>query len=99
MCHLQGARDYYDAMRGGPQRAAVVDILAKQTNLKTKPLYDRIEWSYIDPNAQLIVASLEDQEKWYEKRGQIEKPVNVHDMIDTKFLDEALETLGRAEVK
>ena len=99
IAYLRGARDYYAAMRGGPERAAVVDILAKQTNLKTTPLYDRIEWSYIDPNAQLIVASLEDQEKWYEKRGQIEKPVTVRDMIDTRFLDEALATLGRVEVK
>ena len=97
--YLQAARDYYDAMRGGPQRDAVVDILTKHTTLKAKPLYDRIQWSYIDPNGQLIVASLEDQEKWYERRGQIEKPVKVADMIDTRFLDEALAKLGRVEVK
>ncbi len=99
VAYLKAARDYYDAMRGGPERAAVVDILAKYTNLKTKPLYDKIEWSYMDPNAQISLASLEDQEQWYERRGQIEKPVKVASMLDTRFLDDALKTLGRVAVK
>jgi ABC-type nitrate/sulfonate/bicarbonate transport system substrate-binding protein len=97
--YLQAARDYYDAMRGGPQRADVVEILTKYATLKTKAVYDRIEWSYMDPNAQISLASLDDQEKWYERRGQLEKPVNVAAMIDTRFLDDALGTLGRVEVK
>ena len=77
----------------------MVDILAKYTTLKAKPLYDRIEWSYMDPNAQPSVASLEDQEKWYEGRGQIDKPVDVAAMIDTRFLDDALAKLGRVEMR
>jgi NitT/TauT family transport system substrate-binding protein len=97
--YLMAARDYYDAMRGGPQRPGVVEILAKYTTLTAKPLYDRIEWSYMDPNAQLSIASLEDQEKWYEQRGQIETPVDVAAMIDRRFLDDALGQLGRVEVR
>jgi len=99
LAYLRAVRDYYDAMRGGPQRASVVDILTKYTTLTAKPIYDRIEWSYMDPNAQLSIASLEDQEKWYERRGQLEKPVSVAAMIDTRFLDDALGKLGRVEVK
>jgi NitT/TauT family transport system substrate-binding protein len=97
--YLQATRDYYDAMRGGAQRADVVDILTKHTTLTAKPLYDRIEWSYMDPNGQLLIGSLDDQEKWYERRGQLEKPVDVRAMIDTRFLDGALAKLGRVEVK
>ncbi len=97
--YLQATRDYYDAMRGGAQRADVVDILTKHTNFTAKPLYDRIEWSYMDPNGQLLIGSLDDQEKWYERRGQLEKPVDVRAMIDTRFLDGALAKLGRVEVK
>jgi NitT/TauT family transport system substrate-binding protein len=99
MAYLLATRDYYDAMRGGPKRAEVVDILAKHTTLTAKPLYDRIEWSYMDPNGKLLIGSLEDQEKWYERRGQLEKPVDVRAMIDTRFLDGALAKLGRVEVK
>ena len=99
LAYLQAARDYYDAMRGGPQRAEVVDILAKHTTMKNKALYDRIEWSYMDPNAQISIASLEDQEKWYQSRGQLDKPVTVASMIDPRFLDEALGKLGRVDVK
>jgi NitT/TauT family transport system substrate-binding protein len=99
VAYLQATRDYFDAMRGGAQRAEVVDILAKHTSLTAKPLYDRIQWSYMDPNGQLSIGSLEDQEKWYERRGQLEKPVDVRAMIDIRFLDNALAKLGRVEVK
>jgi NitT/TauT family transport system substrate-binding protein len=99
LAYLRAARDYYDAMHNGPQRAEVIDILAKHTTIKNKALYDRTEWSYMDPNAQLSLASLKDQEKWYESRGQLDKPVDVASMVDTRFLDEALGKLGRVDAK
>jgi NitT/TauT family transport system substrate-binding protein len=97
--YLEGVRDYYDAMRGGPKRAELVDILAKYTALKDKALYDRITWSYMDPNAEISIASLKDQQDWYAKRGAVEHTVDVDAMLDLRFRDEALKTLGRVTVK
>jgi NitT/TauT family transport system substrate-binding protein len=99
VAYLEGARAYYDAMRGGPERAGVVDILTKYTSLTNKALYDRIAWTYVDPNGQISIASLEDQEKWYEARGQVEKHVDVTAMLDTSFLDAAVRQLGRVDAK
>jgi len=96
---LEGVRVYYDAMRGGPSRNAVIDILTKYTALKDKSLFDRIQWSYMDPNAELSLTSLEDQKNWYAKRGAIEKPVEVKDMLDLSFQKYALEKLGRVEAQ
>jgi NitT/TauT family transport system substrate-binding protein len=99
IAYLQGVRDYYDAMHGGAKRPHVVDILVKHTALKDKALYDRIQWSYMDPNAEMSLASLRDQQAWYAKRGAIEKPVVVETMLDNSFRDYALGKLGRVEVK
>ena len=97
--YLEAVRDYYDAMRGGPKRGEVVDILAKYTALKDKPLYDRITWSYMDPNAEISIASLKDQQDWYAKRGAVERKVDVEAMLDLRFRDEALKELGRVTEK
>lgn len=97
--YLEGVRDYYDAMRGGPKRPEVIDILTKYTALKDKALYDRITWSYMDPNADISIASLKDQQDWYAKRGAVEHKVDVEAMLDLRFRDEALKTLGRVTEK
>jgi NitT/TauT family transport system substrate-binding protein len=93
--YLKGVRDYFDAMRGGTGRAAVVDILVKHTNLKTKALYDKIQWSYMDPNAELSKSSVIDQQKWHTAQGAVKSPVDVEKLIDTSFIDQAVARLGR----
>ena len=93
--YLKGVRDYHDAMRGGPGRAGVVDILVKHTNLKDRALYERIQWSYMDPNAELSKASLVDQQRWFTAHGAVKSPVDVERLIDTSFIDHALAQMGR----
>jgi NitT/TauT family transport system substrate-binding protein len=96
---LKGVRDYHDAMKGGPKRAEVVAICIKYTSLKDKALYDKMQWSYMDPNAELSIANLRDQQDWYAGRGKVPQKVDVEKMIDTRLLDAALLKLGRAETK
>ena len=95
--YLRGVRVYYDAMTGGPARPEVVDILVKHTRLKDKTMYDKIQWSYMDPNAELSSTGLADQLAWYEKQGSVTSPVKLDTVIDTSFLDAALAKLGRVK--
>lgn len=99
VAYLQGVRDYYDAMKGGPKRQEVVDILIKYTALKDKALYDRMQWSYMDPNAEISIDGLSDQQDWYAKRGAVEKKAAIESMVDRHFLDDALGKLGRVAQK
>ncbi|MSP77552.1 MAG: hypothetical protein EXR12_15620 [Rhodospirillaceae bacterium] len=98
VAYLKGVRDYYDAMKGGPKRAEVVEICAKYTSLKDKALYDKIQWSYMDPNAEISFDGLRDQQDWYSKQGVVAQKADVEKMVDRRFLDHALEKLGRAKV-
>jgi NitT/TauT family transport system substrate-binding protein len=99
VAYLHGLRDYYDAMKGGVKRLDVIDTLTKYTTLKDKAIYDRIAWSYMDPNAQISVASLNEQQDWYASLGSVKKKVPVEAVIDTSFLDYALTKVGRVSDK
>ena len=93
--YLRGARDYYDAMRGGPKRKQVVDVLMKYTSLKDPAQYDKIQWEYVDPNLQFNTESMHDQQEWYAAQGFVPKKVDLESMIDRSFVDHALGKLGR----
>ena len=96
---LKGVRDYYDAMKGGPKRAEVIEICMKYTSLKDKAMYDKVQWSYMDPNAEISFDGLRDQQDWYAKQGFVPQKANLEGMVDTRFLKHAHEKLGRVEVK
>jgi ABC-type nitrate/sulfonate/bicarbonate transport system substrate-binding protein len=96
LAYVQGMRDYYDAMKGGPKRAEVVDILASHTSLKDKALYERIQWSFMDPNGDLVMESLKDQVDWFAQRSELTDAVALDKMVDRRYHDYAQEKLGRA---
>jgi NitT/TauT family transport system substrate-binding protein len=99
LAYLKGVRDYFNAMKGGPKRAEVVEICAKYTSLKDKAMYDKIQWSYMDPNAEISFDGLRDQQDWYAKQGFVAQKASIEGMIDRRFLDYALEKLGRVDDK
>ena len=99
VAYLKGVRDYYDAMKGGPKRTEVVEICAKYTSLKDKTMYDKIQWSYMDPNAEISFDGLREQQDWYAKQGYVSQKANLEGVVDGRFIHYALEKLGRVEVK
>lgn len=99
VAYLKGVRDYYDAMKGGPKRAEVIEICTKYTSLKDKAVYDKIQWSYMDPNAVISFDGLQDQQEWYSKQGFVSKKANLDGMVDKRFLSYALDKLGRVTVE
>jgi NitT/TauT family transport system substrate-binding protein len=99
LAYLKGARDYFDAMKGGPKRAEVVEICVKYTSLKDKAMYDKMQWSYMDPNGEISFDGLRDQQEWYVKHGFVSTKASVEGMVDRRFLDYALDKLGRIDAK
>ncbi|HEY7243979.1 MAG TPA: ABC transporter substrate-binding protein [Xanthobacteraceae bacterium] len=93
--YLRGARDYHDAMKGGPRRKDVVATLMKYGRLKDPALYDKMQWGYADPNGKFDVDSLREQQEWHASHGSVPKTVDVNAMIDRQYLDYALQKLGR----
>ncbi len=99
VAYLKGVRDYYDAMKGGPKRAEVIEICIKYTSLKDKAVYEKMQWSYMDPNAVISFDGLQDQQEWYSKQGFVSKKANLDGMVDKRFITHALDKLGRLTVE
>ena len=97
--YLRGMRAYHAAMKGGPERAEVVAILTRHTSLKDPALFERIQWSYMDPNGDLELASLQDQVDWFASQGSLAERIDVAAMVDSHFLGAAQAKLGRVEAK
>jgi NitT/TauT family transport system substrate-binding protein len=94
---LRGVKDFVDAMQGGARRAEVVAILAKYTSMKDVDAYDRMSWSWMDPNGEISAEGLADQQDWYAAQGDVPKKVPVADLVDRRALDYALSKVGRSQ--
>jgi NitT/TauT family transport system substrate-binding protein len=99
VAYMKGARDYFDAMKGGPKRAEVIDICIKYTSLKDRAMYEKMQWSYMDPNGEISIEGLRDQQEWYVKNGFVSTKASIDGMIDRRFLDYALDKIGRVDDK
>lgn len=94
IARLKGARDYYDAFFKNKNRAEIVNILTKYTSVTNPALYDRINFSTLNPNGRVVTASLQSDLDWYTKNGFVTKKVNLSSVVDNSFVDYATHTLG-----
>jgi NitT/TauT family transport system substrate-binding protein len=94
---LRGVRDFVDALKGGAQREEVVRILAKYTSIKDVNAYAKMSWAWMDPNGEVSIKGLVDQQDWYAAQGDVPKKVPVEQLIDRRGLDFALGKLGRVQ--
>jgi NitT/TauT family transport system substrate-binding protein len=66
--YLRGVRDYNDAFRKDTGRAAIVDILSKNT-VKKPELYATMVMPGLDPNGAINVAGMTADMEWFFSKG------------------------------
>ncbi len=95
--YLKGVRDYNDAFVKNKDRAAVVDILSKNTNVKKPELYAKMVMPGLDPNGAVNVAGMTSDMDWFFARGFLKEKVDVSKVVDGTFKDNAVKRLGSYE--
>lgn len=98
VAYMQGARDFYQAMKHGPNRPEIIKILQKYTSLKDAAMYDKIQWVYMDPNGKVDFDGLRDQQDWFIKQGLSKAPIDLNAAVDTSLVDHAIKVLGKVNV-
>jgi ABC-type nitrate/sulfonate/bicarbonate transport system substrate-binding protein len=94
--YLKGVRAYNDAFAQGQNRAEVVRLLTEQTAVKDPALYDRMEPSYVNPNGWVQVENLKEQQRELAELGLLDgPPVDLDQVIDHRYVENALRVLGR----
>lgn len=99
VAYFKGLRYVYDAMVSGKNRSEVVDIVSRYTGVKDKSIFERTQWSYMDPNGNVERESLRDQQDWHAKQGTIPRKVNIDEIIDERLVKYAIGQLGVAVEK
>lgn len=96
IAYLRGARDYNDAfMKHDPaKRAVVVEILTRHTSIKDPVLFESMVPAGINPNGWINVDSMEFDQQWFLDQGTVERPVDLRQLIDHRYVENALQELG-----
>jgi NitT/TauT family transport system substrate-binding protein len=92
--YLRGVRDYNDAFFKNKDRAAIVDILSKNTNVKKPELYATMVMPGLDPDGAVNVAGMKSDMEWFLSKGFLKEPVDVSKVVDTSFAESAVKQLG-----
>jgi len=94
--YLRGVRLYNDAFhRGDPAaRAEVIPILTRRTAVSSPALYDKMVMVGLNPNGAVNVENIKAQQEYYLAAGQQQQAVDVDALVDTRFVEAALQTLG-----
>ncbi len=93
--YLKGIRDYYDAFFKNKNKKEVVAILAEMTDIKDVALYDSMVAPNVNPDGYVSVETVATDAKWFFDSKQIDKPVEVKQVVDNSFLDSAIQRLGK----
>ncbi|HLG71483.1 MAG TPA: ABC transporter substrate-binding protein [Chloroflexota bacterium] len=95
VAYTQGIRFYNDAT--GPKQTnwnEFVDIMAKNTSLKDRSLYDKVGWTYFNGDCSLNIASVGQNQDWYAAHGYVKQKVDVNTAVDDSYCQAAVKQLG-----
>ncbi len=96
VAYLKAARDYNDAFVKKDKKAwdDVVGILMKNTSVKDKALYEKMPMPGINPNGDVMIQSLKDDQEWYLAKGYQKTRINIDSLVDQQFIKYAVQQLG-----
>jgi NitT/TauT family transport system substrate-binding protein len=96
VAYLQGVRSYNDAIvYGNTDRDKVIDILTKTTFVDNANLFLKMKPPGLDPNGKVLIEGIKADQDWYSKKGLVKNKININDIIDTSYSDNALKILGQ----
>jgi NitT/TauT family transport system substrate-binding protein len=95
VAYVRAMRDYYRAFFGdGQGRREMQQLIANVTGMRDLGLLDRLAPSWMDPNGSVNIDSLRAVEQWYRTRGDVTGQLDLDRVVDTSFVNYALQQLG-----
>jgi NitT/TauT family transport system substrate-binding protein len=91
---LRGVRDYNDAFRKGIRKQETIELIMKHVPLRDPALFDKMAFTALNPDGKLNVQGLRDDLQWFVDRGMVQQPPDMNQVIDTSFVEYALQRLG-----
>jgi NitT/TauT family transport system substrate-binding protein len=95
LAYVKGLRDYNDAFTRGVNKAAIIDILARNTGVTDTALVERMTPVGLNPDGYVNMESFAADMEWWTSQGFIKTRVEPTAVVDQSFVDYAVERLGR----
>jgi NitT/TauT family transport system substrate-binding protein len=96
---LRGAREYCQAYHGASNRQEIIDELVNTKTAPSRALLEKFPWPARSPNGKINVASMLDINKWYVKNKMSTTEFPVGRVIDSSYIDYAIQKLGPFELQ
>jgi len=94
--YVKGLRDYYDAFGQKKKNTArMIDILASNTVVKDKTLYEKMGWDYYDPDGYVNSKAVPYDLDWYASHDYVKQKPDLGKVIDNSYVDYAISKLGK----
>jgi NitT/TauT family transport system substrate-binding protein len=95
--YLKAIRDFDDAFvaKDEEKRTEVIDILMIHGKIDDRSMYDKMTFAGLDPNGEININSMEEDQNYFLSIGKQKKPVNLNKIVDTRFVEKALKELDR----
>jgi NitT/TauT family transport system substrate-binding protein len=99
VAYLRGLRFYYAALKnghyGGPNAAAVIAILQKNTSFKDAAIYAIMTPNAVNPDGAVNVASMNQDIAAWKDLGELQGPATAEAVVDNSFINAAVTRLGK----
>lgn len=98
IAYLRSLRDYNDAFMKNKSRKEIVDLLARVSTVKDASLLDTMLPAGLNPDGYVRMKGIQSDIDWYSERGMLQGgPLKAEDVVDNRYVEEALKVLGRYE--
>jgi NitT/TauT family transport system substrate-binding protein len=96
LAYVRALRDYNDAFvkKDAASRQEVIGILTKHTTMKDPNLYEKVAMPGLDPDGRVNKDALKADQAYYIEIGKQQAAVNIDELVDTSFIQYAIQQLG-----
>jgi NitT/TauT family transport system substrate-binding protein len=91
---LRGVRDYCQAYHGGAVRNEIINVLMTSGTERRPELLHKYPWPARSPDGRVNIASMLDIQSWYVKNKLANAAFPAERLVDTSYVDFALQKLG-----
>ena len=96
VAYVKGLRDYYEAFGLKKKNTArMIEILANNTAVKDKALYQRMGWDYYNPDGYVNRKAVAYDMDWYAGHDYVKQKPDLSKVIDNSYADYAVGKLGK----
>jgi NitT/TauT family transport system substrate-binding protein len=96
---LRGVRDYCQGYHGSAIRNTIVEELIKSRMERRPELLHKYPWPARSPDGRINVASMLDIQAWYVKNKLANVAFPAERLVDTSYIDAAVQKLGPFELE